>query len=165
MGKSLTETGSRQHACHQVWRRAIWKNRLQNVAGESEGNYSKCGWIHDEHGTPQQEKSGQGEIAESRLSKAHSLTGTLTHVHKFDHNFTQQHRWTHFFQCTFVRNWLLWYIWGVAKVAREYTSKSDNMILFYLYRRNILKWPALCYPTQHYFNIHNFLFAILETNQ
>lgn len=53
MGKILTETGSRQHACHQVWRRAIWENRLQNVAGEGEGNYSKCGWIHDDHGTPQ----------------------------------------------------------------------------------------------------------------
>lgn len=63
MGEFLTETGSRQHACHQVWRHAIWENRLQNVAGESEGNYSKCGWIHDEYGTPQQEKSGQGDIS------------------------------------------------------------------------------------------------------
>lgn len=61
MGKILTETGSRQHACHQVGRRAVWEDRLQNVAGEGEGNHSQRGWIHDEHCTPEQEKSGQAE--------------------------------------------------------------------------------------------------------
>lgn len=50
--KILTETGSRQHPCHQVRRHAVWENRLQDVAGESEGDNCKCGGIHDEHGTP-----------------------------------------------------------------------------------------------------------------
>lgn len=58
MGESLTQTGGRQHPCRNVRRHAVWEDGLQDVAGERERDDGQRGWVHDEHGAPQQEKPG-----------------------------------------------------------------------------------------------------------
>lgn len=56
MVKPLTETGGGQHPCRHVRRNTVREDGLQDVAGESEGDDSQRGRVHDEDGAPQQEK-------------------------------------------------------------------------------------------------------------
>lgn len=49
---ALTYADGGQHACGDVWRNTVWKNRLKHVAGEGERYDCQCSGIHDQYCTP-----------------------------------------------------------------------------------------------------------------
>lgn len=52
----LTYAGGGEHPCGNEWWDTVGEDRLQHIVGEGEGDDCQCGWVHDEHGTPQQQE-------------------------------------------------------------------------------------------------------------
>lgn len=86
-GVTLTETGGGQHPHRHVWRNTVWEDGLQDVAGESEGDDSQGGRIHDEDGAPQQQKPEQEKDVQCQD------TDSTTGVSKYRDSARTEHRW------------------------------------------------------------------------